>query len=115
MSNIIAIARESENRELDVNVPLYLYSEDTTFEEYINATPINEIKNESDSILSLLGGKRQYSDLNGVECLMLTFDGEKKYKNNVIVKGQTSKRYIVEIDGVNYSVYKGCVIFTKRD
>lgn len=115
MSNIIALARESENRELNVNVPLYLYSEDATFKQYIDAEPINTIKNDSDSILSLLGGKRQYSDITGIECLMLTFDGDKKYKNNVIVKGQTAKRYIVEIDGVEYSVYKGCVIFTKRD
>ncbi len=115
MSNIIAIARESENRELNVNVPLYLYSEDASFKEYIDAEPISETKTESDSILSLLGGKRQYSDLNGIECLMLTFDGDKKYKNNVIIKGQTAKRFIVEIDGIEYSVYKGCVIFTKRD
>ena len=116
MPEIIRKARDTDNREIEVKIPLYLYSEDATFKDYINAPAINEVDIESDSILSLLSGKgKEYTDISGMECLMLAWVNDKVYKTNVIIKGRTANHIIVEIEGADYSVYRTQVIFTKRD
>jgi len=115
-TGIIRKARANENMDIEVRLPLYLYSEDATFKDYQNATPINEIKTESDSILSLLSGKEtEYTDISGLECLMLVWYNDKKYSTNVIVKGRTANWIVVTIDGNDYSIYRTQAIFTKRD
>ena len=115
MVTIIRKAKTNENMEIEVKLPYYLYSEDATFKDYMNATPLNKIENDSNSILSLLGGKSEYSDISGMSFLMVAFDGDKVYKNGITVKGRTANYVIVEIDGVDYSVYRNSVVFTKRD
>ena len=113
--SIIRKARANENVEIEVKVPLYLYSEDAEYKDYVNATPINVVENNSDSILSVLGGQQKLTDISGMEVLMLAFDGNKVFKDNVIIKGRTANWIVVEIAGEQYSVARTRVIFTKRD
>lgn len=78
--------------------------------------PVMNVENrfKSTSILSKLDGKgKTYSDIEGVTVLMITEVQGDVMTDEVIVRGEMSNFYIVEIDGVKYSVLKSCATFVK--
>lgn len=115
LSNYIKQTKDGSNYNYEVRAPIRKAKKTDSIEDMLKA-PIMNVENrfKSTSILSKLDGKgKTYSDIEGVTVLMITEVQGDVMSDEVIVRGEMSNFYIVEIDGVKYSVLKSCATFVK--
>lgn len=116
MSNYIKKTKEDAEYNPIVYAPIRAVSEGMKTEEYARAPIMNVVSAfESSSILSMLDSRsKQFSDISGMAVTMSCHVQDKYTEDEVTVVGERGNFYIVEIDGVKYSVNKGCATFIKR-
>lgn len=115
VSNYIKQTKDGSNYNYEVRAPIRKAKKNDSIEDMLKA-PVMNVENrfKSTSILSKLDGKgKTYSDIEGVTVLMITEVQGDVMTDEVIVRGEMSNFYIVEIDGVKYSVLKSCATFVK--
>ena len=115
MSNYIKKTKEGSNFNIEVRAPIRRATATESYENIIKSVPINtENKFKSSSILSKLDGKnRTFSNIEGVTVMMLCKIHDDVTQDEVTVRGEMGNFYIVEIDGVLYSINKSCATFVK--
>ena len=109
----IAKARNQGGNVSEVKVPLYHAGTDTPYDNITNMPVFNKVEKTGtpSSILGYLNVADEYTDISGVECVMVTKIGTNVVYDNVTIIGMNNASYIVDIDGVEYSVRRAIVRF----
>lgn len=109
----IAKARNQGGNVTEVKVPLYHAGTDTPYENITSMPIFNKVEKSGtpSSILGYLNVADEYTDISGIDCIMATKIGANVMFDNVTVVGMNNASYIVEIDGVEYSVRRAIVRF----
>lgn len=115
----ITKARNTGSNSAPVRVPLYDAPIDALYDTVSTFDVVNFLKSESNvsgkSVLSVLESKKfEFSDIEGRTVGMFTIIGGTTYFDVVKVIGCTNTAFVVEIDGIEYSVRKSIVRFTVR-
>lgn len=115
MSNYIKKTKEGSNFNIEVRAPIRRATATENYEDIVKSVPINtENKFKSSSILSKLDGKnRTFSNIEGVTVMMFCKIHDDVTQDEVTVRGEMGNFYIVQIDGVLYSINKSCAMFVK--
>lgn len=109
----IAKARNQGGNVTEVKVPLYHAGTDTPYDNIVSMPIYNKVK-KSDSPTSILGYLNttdEYADISGMDCIMVTKIANNVMYDNVTVIGMNNASFIVEIDGIEYSVRRAIVRF----
>ncbi len=117
MADIVK-ARNAGQNASPVNVPLYDAPFDANWDAIGTFEITNMVKKDPKagaSILTLVDANRpDYESIDGRTVGMITQIGGNVYRDVVKMVGVTNASYVVEIDGVEYSVRKSVVKFTAR-
>lgn len=116
MSDIVK-ARNAGNNSGPVNAPLYDAPIDCQWDSIPTFPVVNEVKRTNSagctSILSKLDMGTALSSIDGMTVTMVAKIGNDVCKDVVRVVGSTNTAYVVNIEGVEYSVRKSVVRFIK--
>lgn len=117
MADIVK-ARNAGQNASPVNVPLYDAPFDANWDAIGTFEIVNMVKKDPKagaSVLTLIDANRpDYESIDGRTVGMITQIGGTVYRDVAKVIGATNASYVVEIDGVEYSVRKSVVKFTAR-
>lgn len=117
MADIVK-ARNAGQNASPVNVPLYDAPFDANWDAIGTFEIVNQVKKDPKagaSVLTLIDANRPgYESIDGRTVGMITQIGGNVYRDVAKVIGATNASYVVEIDGVEYSVRKSVVKFSAR-
>lgn len=116
MSTDIVKARNQGANVGPVKAPLYQITNDTRYEGITSMPVLNKIESEpkafGGSILDcIVKTTSEFEDLSGRTVTMVAKIGENVTRDTVKVIGCTNSAYVVEINGVEYSVRRAIVRF----